>query len=112
MPPFCARLPFTVIVPIELPGDSAPKFATLPMIVPLPDSRPAFMNAPVTTPLLAKLPVLLTAPVMLPVLDTEPVVARLLSIVPLLMSVPWFNSEALTDWKVPALLSVEVAETA
>ena len=56
-------------------------------------------------------PLLPMVPVIVPVFVALPAFTKLVSIVPLLVSVPWFRSEALTDCKVPALLSVEAGET-
>src|SRR5271163_1581725 len=91
----CAKLLATLIVPIELPGEMTFILNRLPPTEPLPERTPRFRTSPLTAPLLTNEPPLplMTDPPMSPVFAALPTLARLPSIVPLLMSVPWFDSQ-------------------
>ena len=63
MPAAWTKLPFTVSVPIELPGASVPAFITRPAIMPLPPSVPAFIvTALARLPFTTSLPPLTVVP--------------------------------------------------
>ena len=80
---------------VLLPGAMTPMLKKLPPIVPLPDRTPMFRKSPPTLPLLTNEPPvpLMTDPVKVPVFVVVATLAKLPTIVPLVVNVPWFDSQ-------------------